>query len=88
MESPFEHLQEVIGISVPILHLCFFSSILCYPQNLSLHTPFSDSRLCPVIALSSVAVLALASAGDLKSVTENWKANPKQLGFIITLISK
>lgn len=61
---------------------------LLSPESLSLHTPFSDSRLCPIIALSSVAVLALASAGDLKSVTENWKANPKQLGFIITLISK
>lgn len=57
-------------------------------ENISLLSFFSDSRLCPVIALSSVPVLALASAGDLKSVTENWKANLKQLGFIITHISK
>lgn len=56
-------------------------------ETISLLSPFSDSRLCPVIALSSVLVLALASAGDLKSVTENWKANPQQLGFIITHIS-
>lgn len=57
-------------------------------ENISLLSLFSESRLCPVTALSSVPVLALASSGDLKSVTENWKANPKQLGLIITHISK
>lgn len=56
-ESPSEHLQEATGVSVPILHLCFLSSLLCYPQYLSLLrlllTPSSESRLCPVIALRS-----------------------------------